>query len=130
MKKKNNLNNNKYLFYSLINFSPLKNRDYFIELEYYSQKSTDGNNIYILKWTPYDQADKFTVFYNIKRVKTIYGRWIIKELDNNDVYISVEYYNDFEINAPAYIMNAIEKKSTAKAIDNLLNYIMNKKSEN
>ena len=61
-----------------------------------------------------------------KRVKTIYSRWIIKELGNNNVYISVEYHNDFEINAPVYIINAIEKKSTVKVIDNLLNYVLKK----
>ena len=128
--KKEQFANNKYLFYSLINFSPLMNRDYYIELEYYTQKLKNGNNIYILRWSPYNQSGKFAVYKNIRRVKTIYGRWTIKELENNKLYISVEYHNDFEINAPASILNTVEKRSTVKAINNLLNFISdNKKSK-
>ncbi len=125
--KREQLNNNKYLIYSIIDFSPLMNRDYFIELEYYNEKLPDDNNIYVLRWIPFKDADKFNDSNNIKRVKNIYGRWTIKELENGNLYISVEYHNDFEINVPLKILESFEKKSTAKAIDNLINYVLNKK---
>jgi hypothetical protein len=125
--KKSDLNNNKYLFYSIMNFSPFKNRDYFIEVEYYTKKIDNENNVYILQWGPYEEADKFKVSDDMKRIKKIYSRWTVKKLKNNQTYISVEYHNDFEVNAPINILNSIKKNSTAKAIDNLLNYILNNK---
>ena len=127
--KKSELNNNKFLIYSIMNFSPLKNRDYFIEVQYYAKKINNDENIYIFQWEPYDEADKFESSNNMKRIKKTYGRWTIKELKNNNVYISVEYHNDFEVNAPTKLLNSIKKKSTAKAIDNLLNYLLNNKKK-
>lgn len=40
----------------------------------------------------------------------------------NIIILLFECHNNFKINALGYILNAVEKRSTINAINNLLNY--------
>lgn len=112
---------NRYIIYSIIDFSPLKKRDYFILLEYYIEKSQNDEK-YILQWYPICENEEIKIENkNYVRVETVYGRWsIVKNIEK--IKISVEYYNDFKLNVPAAFRVPFEKESTIEALNNLISY--------
>jgi hypothetical protein len=118
---------NKYLVYSLLDFHPLKNRDYYIIFEF---AANEKENEYFVEWYPAGEEYKNTAGVEptkkIVRVKNIYGRWKIKNADNK-IKVSVEYHNDFELNIPKQITASFEKKSTVEALNNLISHTMAEK---
>ena len=105
-----NISSNKYLMYCQVDFKPLKNRDYYIILEY---SYVNKNNIkeWIIEWYPLDNlSDSYPVNEDLVRVKDIYGRWKIIE-SNNNVKISIEYFNNFNLLISKLIKEPFEKNS-------------------
>jgi len=115
------LDDKSYLVYALINFSPIKNRDYIILIEEYT-RSVDGIIYNYIEWGPppdtilrqYEISDSKAV-----RVRNITGRWTIYE-QNSKVHLSFECNNHWELNVPLYFLREFEKKETANAVFSIL----------
>ena len=111
------LDKNKYIIYEIISFTPFKCRDCFLELEV-----NNINNGWIIEWYPTKRKIKHEINYNKKdhiRVKDVYGRWIIRKLDNDNLYVSMEFYNDFKFKIPKYLLLNIEKEESFKILKGL-----------
>lgn len=123
-KKIEKLNKNKYLIYEVISFTPFKSRDCFLELEV-----NNINDEWIIEWTPAKQAIKQEREYNagLVRVKDIYGRWIIKKVDNNSIYVSMEFFNDFKFKIPELLLLRIEKEESFKILKDLETFLIKEK---
>jgi hypothetical protein len=123
-KKIKQLNKNKFIIYEIINFSPLKSRDCFFELEINNYK-----NEYIIEWGPTKKKIKHKNFKNSDyiRVNDIYGRWKIKKIDNKSIYISIEFYSDFKIEIPTALLLSIEREESFKILKNLENFLNKEK---
>jgi hypothetical protein len=116
-------NINSGIYYSLLNFSPLKNRGYYISVEYYVENSI-SNKKYVVEWQPVtDFKQSYMVDENCIIVKLIYGRWQIIEMDGK-IKLSVEYYNDFEVVGPKEMIFNVEKMITISALKDLIKYTM------
>jgi hypothetical protein len=117
---------NSGIYYSLLNFSPLKNRGYFIKLKYYTEKSS-AEKKYVIEWQPVTEFKKsYKADADSLNVKLIYGRWQIIE-SNGKLKISIEYYNDFEVVGPKEIIFEVEKSVTVNALKELVHYTMAKR---
>ncbi len=120
-KKIKDISKNKYLMYCQADFKPYKNRDYYILLEYFIVNK-DNIKEWIIEWYPLDSyPEKFPDEKGFVRAKDIYGRWKIIELNDN-VKISVEYYNDFNLTVTKFMSEPFEKSSTIEALDKIINY--------
>jgi hypothetical protein len=115
--KKFIINPDKFIVYSILNFSPLKNRDYYVELTR-NKMIFDNKTTYIVEWHPTQTV--YPENKNYKRAFNINGRWILKEGNDNNIIVSVEYYNDFEIPALKSLIQNFEKISTINALKDLL----------
>ena len=114
-----------YILNVELDFSPYKNRNYYIECRFEKAKTEDNNNKFILEWIPLDQikyADLIQQSNTGKRITTTYGRWSIIELSNKELQISVEYYNDWETNLPLSFVYAVEKMSIFNNIFSFIKY--------
>jgi hypothetical protein len=115
--KKSIINPDKFIIYSIVDFTPLKNRDYYVELT--SNKITSENKTtFIIEWHPAQTLFPENIKY--KRVLNINGRWTIKEGNDNNLIVSVEYFNDFEVSVLKSLIQNFEKKSTINAVKDLL----------
>lgn len=126
------IDKNCFIIYSVINFSPLKNRDYFIILEYDIEKKSENSKKYIVQWRPLpndEEKDLICTDKDYVRAKKVFGRWTVEEI-NNYTKISVEYYNDFNLNFSPLFTTPLEKKSTIEALNNLINYTLQSKKYN
>jgi len=118
------LGNNQYIIHSKADFTPLKKREYYINLNCKIITKDDGNKKYILQWKPvrdikaYNNHDNKSIIAEI-----VYGRWIVEELGNNRVLVSVEYHNDWKLSGPKMIIHGFQKDATIGAIKNLLKYL-------
>lgn len=121
LEKKDNV----FLIYCLINFFPLKNRDYLINAKY--NEDTDDKNLksWTLLWYPTGNGYNAGKVLNdkFKHVKKVNGRWTVRMLDDNKLKISVEYHNDWEVDANKDIKISIEKTATVNALKNLLKHL-------
>lgn len=119
LKRVKSMGERKLLLYAMLDISPMKIRDYYIELDYLAAGDT-----FMIEWYPASDAhplhrDK----KKYKRVKDIYGRWTIKKLPGGRVYISVEYHNDWKVFVSQDILSYFEKKNTREAIGKILEYV-------
>ena len=115
-KKIEKLNNNKYLIYEVISFSPFKSRDCFLELEI-----NNLNNEWIIEWYPAKEEIVQCIEYNAENVhvKNIYGRWIIKKINNDNIYVSMEFFNDFKFKISEILLLNIEREESFKILKDL-----------
>lgn len=113
---------NSFLIHCILNFFPLKNREYVICLKYFEQ---ENNPSMLIEWNSVDNAlaRKFLNNKKYKLIKSVNGRWKIFKTSENKIMISLEYYNDWEIEADNDLMILLEKKSTITSMKNLLRYI-------
>lgn len=123
-KKIKQLNKNKYLIYEVISFNPFKSRDCFIELEV-----NNINNEWIIEWYPTkkeinQEREKNTDYI---RVEDIYGRWVLKQVSNDNIYVSMEFFNDFKFRIPKVLLLNIEKEESFKILKDLKVYLDKKK---
>jgi hypothetical protein len=112
------------IYYCAINFRPLRNRHYFVDL-YFNSDITAEKKKYVVEWKPVDE-NRFYDFDDNKKyllVRKVYGRWQIIE-ENGKTKISVEYYNDFGVVGPKGIVQKIEKDSTVNAVKDIVKYVM------
>jgi len=117
--KKMDLGDSTYLVYTKIDFFPMKNRDYFIEL-----KVEDSPDLTIISWIPSFERNAKDNIKDLIRVERAYGRWIVKKLGGDKIFISVEYSNDWKLeNIPSSFINSSMKNGTADALRNLLKYV-------
>ena len=112
---------NKFTIYSQVNMFPLKNRDYYIDLEYRVNNTEENKFEYIVEWKPSENKNK-PININCLRINIVYGRWIVREIGDDKIQISVEYHNDFIVNILPLVLSNIEKKSTINALMNLIEY--------
>jgi len=121
-KKIKQLNHNKFIMYSMINFKPLKNRDYYICFEFIQNEGQ-----YMAEWSSVSEND-FTAEYpqkNVIRATSVNGRWNIVD-NGKTTKISVELHNNFEFNMPAATLLPYEITSAAEMIDDLVDYTLKK----
>ena len=98
------IDKNCYLMYSIINFHPLKDRDYYIILNY-DKVENNGQVIHTISWHPI--TENYKAFFDNKtkeneRVFFINGRWQIVEYEDGKLTISAEMYNNWKINVSSY----------------------------
>lgn len=120
-KKIKDISKDKYLIYCQANFKPFKNRDYYKIFEFSVENK---NNIkgWTIEWSPLGSfPEKFPDKIGFVRVKDIYGRWKILEI-NNKVKISVEYYNNYNLPVSKGLSAPFEKSSTIDALNKLINF--------
>jgi hypothetical protein len=117
--------NNGILFYCQLNFFPLKNRDYYIDAKYFESIDINNNRKWTLEWDPVNNAPEFSNPRSdkFKHVKNIYGRWTVQDLNRDEIKISVEYYNDWQVEANNDIKIALEKTTTINVLKNFLKYM-------
>jgi hypothetical protein len=114
------------IYYSLLNFSPLKNRGYYVNLKYYTEDNSETKR-YVVEWSPVTDFKKnFEVDPDCLFVKLVYGRWQIIE-NEGKIKISVEYYNDFQVPGPKAIIYNVEKSVTVNALKELIKYTLAEK---
>lgn len=107
------------LIYSKLDFFPMKDRDYFIEM-----KIENSSDLTIISWIPSSERNAKDNIHDAIRVERAYGRWMVKALENNEIFISVEYSNDWKLeNIPDSLINSSMKNGTADALRNLLKYV-------
>ncbi len=114
-----------YIVNAELDFSPYKNRNYYIDCKLIQTKTEENNNKFIIEWIPLDQikyADLIQPCDKEKRITNTYGRWSIIELGNKELQISVEYYNDWETNLPLSFVYIAEKMSILNNIFSFINY--------
>ncbi|MBN2544563.1 MAG: hypothetical protein JXB50_02120 [Spirochaetes bacterium] len=114
--------NNSFLLLAELNFFPYKNRSYLAEC---SLVKDDENNTFIFEWHPIYDFKKESYIKNKKNnkiVSFIYGRWMVKKIDDNMVYVSIEYHNDWETNLPLKFIHEVEKFYTIKNLQTIINY--------
>jgi len=123
-KKIKKINKNKYLIYEIINFAPFKNRDCIFELEVKNK-----NNECIIEWYPTKNNIKHDINNNINhvRVDEVYGRWIIKKIKKDKVYISMEYFFDFKFTLPDVVLLNLEKEESFKILNNIKVFLKKEK---
>jgi hypothetical protein len=110
-------------YYFILDFRPLKNRDYIVNSRYFIEKNNNEKK-YILEWFPViDNSALVPENKSNMRVDFINGRWQIIE-KNGKIKISVEYYNDFKVIGPKVIVNKIEKYSVINAVRDLIKYTL------
>jgi len=80
------------LIYSKLDFFPMKDRDYFIEM-----KIENSSDLTIISWIPSNEHNAMDNLKDAVRVERAYGRWTVKALENNEIFISVEYSNDWKL---------------------------------
>lgn len=104
--------------YSKVNFFPLKNRDYHILLSAKKQE----NHCAVIAWQPHimpgNSGEKECV-----RVTKVYGRWIMKKLEDGKMYLSVEYHNDWKYTGiSSQVTDYFEKDITVDNLKTILKY--------
>lgn len=120
-KKIKDISKNKYLMYCQANFKPFKNRDYY-EIYEYSVENKNNIKEWTIEWYPLGAfPEKLPDKKGFVRVKVIYGRWKIIELDNK-VKISVEYYNNYNLPVSKALSAPFEKSSAIEALNQIINY--------
>jgi hypothetical protein len=120
-KKIKDISKNKYLMYCQADFKPFKNRDYY-EIYEYSVENKNNIKEWAIEWSPLGSyPEKFPDKKGFVRVKVIYGRWKIIELDDK-VKISVEYYNNYNLPVSKALSAPFEKSSTIEALNKIINY--------
>ncbi|HOV14946.1 MAG TPA: hypothetical protein PK771_11720 [Spirochaetota bacterium] len=118
------IDDNNYFIYALIDFFPMKNRDYYIILNY-KKFEDDEKTTHIISWSP--PSEEYKSYYENKtkeneRVNFINGRWKIIEYNNGDLYISGEIYNNWNINVSKSVLESFEKQNAFDMISNILEY--------
>jgi len=109
------IDKNKFLTYTQINFFPYKTRDYYIETEYSVNYYDKDKKIYIFEWKPTeDKINETNLDSKCVRVNKVFGRWMIKELDDGKVSISIEYHHNFKVDVSKKLREYFEKANTAK----------------
>ncbi len=118
---------NKYLIYEIISFAPLKSRDCFFELEVNS-----NNDECTIEWAPVNEFLNQNVIYDPDNihVEEVFGRWIIRKINKNKIYISMEFYNNFKFNLPDNILLNFEKEESFKILKNLKIFLVKEKKLN
>lgn len=117
-KKIKKMRENKYLIYEIISFAPFKNRDCYFELEV---NNNDNNDEYTIEWNPVNEDINNLIIFDSDHihVEEVYGRWIIKKIKKDKIYISMEFYNNFKFNVPDGILLNFEKEESFKILKNL-----------
>ncbi len=118
------LNDNFFLIYGIIDFFPIKNRDYYV-LFNYREIEDDEKKIYLITWYP--ATNEYKEYYEAKtkeneRAYFINGRWKIVDYKNGEVYISAEIHNDWRINVSKSVLEGFEKQNAFDMLANVLNY--------
>ncbi|MCH5149686.1 MAG: hypothetical protein J1G30_03380 [Spirochaetales bacterium] len=109
------------VFYCRIDFSPMKDRDYHILMTV-----NDLGNTQILEWKPYNDADIMGEQKNCQRVNHVYGRWLLKDLQNGNISVSTEYYNNWKYkNLSLKTVTPFEKNVAFNNMKLFLRYISN-----
>jgi hypothetical protein len=116
-KKVREIENNKYIMYTLVNFKPLKNRDYYLLFCF-----TKKGDSYIIEWSCVNEKE-YPEEKNIIRANYVNGRWIIKQTEKFTT-ISLEVNNDFEIHMSAQNLIPYEIASTAEMLENIIKYTL------
>ncbi len=112
--------NELYKIHAVLNFNPIKNRDYYIKMRVEKTKDTA-----FIEWFTDESEHQIQPEY--RRVKFNYGRWTIKSIDKNKTYISIEYHNDWEIDkVPKNFLTMLEKNETMNSIRELTSYLRSK----
>lgn len=126
-KKVKKMRENKYLIYEIISFAPFKNRDCFFELEV-----NNNSDEITIEWNPVNEYIDDMIIYNSEHihVEEVYGRWIIKKIKKNKIYISMEFYNNFKFNVPDGVMLNLEKEESFKILKNLKIFLEKEKKIN
>lgn len=116
------LSDEEVIIYTQLNFSPMKNRDYYLKFTA-NDLSDSKSEFYRVAWSTFDDSGyKFSENKNCVRVSLVNGVWEIRQLDDDNVYVSVSYHNDWEIPISRRILNKFEKIETAKALKDLIIY--------
>lgn len=117
--KRMELDDSTDLIYSKLDFFPMKDRDYFIEM-----KVENSSDLTTISWIPSSKRNATDNFQDAIRVERAYGRWTVKNLGDNEVFVSVEYSNDWKLeNIPNSLIISSMKNGTADALRNLLKYV-------
>ena len=121
------INDNEYKIYAAINFFPAKNRDYFINLKTYQK---DGKHI--IEWRPSEKSDNYLHMKNKNyiHVEKVYGRWVVEAIDHNNIKVSAEFANDWQISISIPMVTSIEKQAAVNAVKDLKKYIKKKRDKN
>jgi len=115
---------NNFLLLAELNFFPYRNRAYLTEC---CLIKDDNNKTFIFEWHPIHNINNEHYIknkQNNKIVSLIYGRWTIKKIDNYRIYMSIEYYNDWETNLPFKFIHELEKFYTIKNLQTIINYTL------
>ncbi len=113
-----------FLLLAELNFFPYQNRAYLTEC---SLTKNYDNNTFIFEWQPIQHVNNELYIKrreNNKIVSLIYGRWTVKKVDNYSIYVSIEYYNDWETNLPFKFIHELEKFYTIKNLQTIINYTL------
>ncbi len=120
-KKIKEISKNKYLMYCQANFKPFKNRDYYMILDY-SEENKNNIKEWAIEWYPLGSfLEKFPDEKGFVRVKDIYGRWKIMEI-NDKIRLSIELFNNFNLPVVKGLSAPFEKSSTIDTLNQLINY--------
>jgi hypothetical protein len=113
------------LVYCLINFFPLKDREYVINAKHCESDDGGQKKEWVLLWYPVEDEknDSHAENKKFKHVKKINGRWTVRMSASDRITVSVEYYNDWEVDADKGLKIPVEKKATIDALKNLIRHL-------